>query len=1167
MDNFIHGVNKIQEIDMNKRTLRLLSLLLAIVIAVGCIAPLTACKKNEDTPPVTNGGNEGGGNEGGGNEGGNEGGEITTASYTVTVESRYGLPLRNVLAVVYDTEDTSTAVGQARTDKDGKASFKLDSSKTYTVKLEGGVPDGYIVGTDGFSFNVAKHAAIKLTSAPISDGDIHDVDMYEVGDVIHDFFITDVYGEEFLISSVLEEKNLLVLNFWYTGCGPCVQEIPYMIQAYESYNNTYGDVVEIFGINDHGESVDTIKNFKVTVYDSEGNGKDRPINFPVFKGEDNGFNFAGAVSKFYRTIDEASGTEVAVWPVSVFIDRAGVICCIEAGGLPNENVWTNTFDHFNKADYRQVLVDSIADFTPIEKPNVTPPSFEEIDEVLTGNYKDSGEKIQVSYRWESNEYSWPFIIETVGDVSAIRPSNVNKDNSYAILYADVYLEAGDALVFDFLSSTQNSSLGTDYMVMIVDGKDIYQIHGLDTLPEEGESGDWRTCCTFVAEKTGTYEVAFVYMKDYSGYAGKDGVFVRNLRVIDKSEIDTETYIFRYAATEKNEFGFGFGAYADVVLGADGYYHVGTADGPLLLAMLVDTYSQFDGKSTVFERLYNNVDDYGDVIFTIDGVDVFQKMEKYGTYAANSRLPGYCPVTEELKGYLIRYTEMFASAAGTRFTENSWLELCCYYDAYGTDGKQFEDPIKGLASFSATDIVLDEMITVEYNTIVNPRGYLYAFTPVADGVYKVVSYSDSTIMGWIFTATSDTGASERIEYACSDNGERISPDLVFNGYKVVCPNCFKDVIYAKRVDADGNEIPVTELSCDDPFCIDADTEKVTVITDFSEKVPVTYIDHNNIAMVNHLKAGVTYYIAVAFHDPNQTGSLDFKMSYVGTTYDKFTYVSPGSFTAEITQSGGFGQTIAGGKKVRLCDRDVCSECTEMAAILNKDEGTRYFHVIEDNGELGSLVFVDFHLSTSIYPANSLKDVIARGMFDFTDSPAKSALDEEALTILETAMQMGRDALFDKWVAENPTLTPDDLSTRWLDYSMFEVMRDNFASLEKLENAEELIATAKEWKAYVEEKSDEWLHSYFGDEYEEKWAYYKMDDVQAGIYHGEAIDYTAKMLEYVDMLLDEEAHPERQGCIAVDAELAHILQLHMDKFTFDGVENSWVKLAYYYDRLGE
>ncbi len=1151
---------------MKKSLAKIISLLLVIVLAVGCLAPLTACKRTQDDTPAGGDGGEGGGGNGG-NQGGGNGSEAQ-ATYEVTVCSRYDMPLKNVWAIIYDSADASEAVESAKTDANGKVSFKLPSSKTYTVSLEG-VPDGYQVGDNSFSFDATKRADIRLTSAPISDGDINDVDMYQVGDVIHDFFLTDVNGEEFLISSVLEERNLLVLNFWYTGCGPCVQEIPSMITAYEGYNGIYGDVVEIFGINDYGETLDSIKNFRVEVVDTEGNSTIRPINFPVFKADDktNGFAAKSLVMKFYRTVDPNTGGEGFAYPISVFIDRAGVICCIEAGGLPNEQVWTNAFNHFNEADYKQKVVESIGDFSPIEKPNVTPPSFEEIDAALTGNYKDTGNKIQVTYRWDEEEYSWPFVLEEIGNTTAVRPSNFNKDSSWAILYADVYLEAGDALVFDFISSTQNNSNGADDFIIIVDGKDIYTIHGLDQLPAEGEEGNWRTQCAYVAKETGVHEVAFTYLKDYSGYMGKDGVYIRDLRVVEESEIDSETYIFRYAATEKADYGSEFGRYVEVVLGSDGYLHVGTADGPILFAQLVDTYTQFDSKKTVFERLYASTDDYGNPIFLVDGENKFSVMEAYGNYASNSKLPGLCPVTPELMSFLDAYARKYANDAGKIYGENTWLQLCCYYDAYGTDGKQLADPIMGLAPFSAPKIELDEVITVTYDTILIPRGYLYAFTPTENGVYRITSFGKSTKLGWVFTATSNDGAGERVLLTDSEiSAERLSPELIFEGYKVVCPTCFKDIIYPKQYDGEGVEVDPSDLTCDDPFCVDGEGN-ITKITDFSEKVSVVSIDHDNISMIVNLKAGVTYYIAVAFHSPNELGTLEFKMTHLGSSYSQLAPVSPGSFTFELTGEGGMGETVAGGKKVRLCDTDGCHDCAEMAEKLGKPEGTKYYHVIENDGSLGSLVFVDFHLSTSIFPANSLKEVIDRGMFDFSDRPATTERDNEALNILSTARNEGISALFDLWISEDSSLTEDDLNTRWLDYAMFEVMKGDFSTLEELENAELYIAQATEWREYVLEKEDEWLHEFFGDEYEEKWEYYQMDDVMAGIYHGEAKDYTDQMLAYVAILLDEEDHPERQGCIAVDAELAAILQLLMDRETFEGVENSWVKLAYYYATLGE
>ena len=93
-------------------------------------------------------------------------------------------------------------------------------------------------------------------------------------------------------------------------------------------------------------------------------------------------------------------------------------------------------------------------------------------------------------------------------------------------------------------------------------------------------------------------------------------------------------------------------------------------------------------------------------------------------------------------------------------------------------------------------------------------------------------------------------------------------------------------------------------------------------------------------------------------------------------------------------------------------------------------------------------------------------------------------------------------------------------------------------------------------------------------------FAVEEVLAGIYHGKGKDETAAMLEYAKKIIKvgdtittvsadgttviEEVIKEgdaRIGCVVVDAELAQILQKLMDKYTFEGVENSWLKLCYY------
>jgi hypothetical protein len=99
-----------------------------------------------------------------------------------------------------------------------------------------------------------------------------------------------------------------------------------------------------------------------------------------------------------------------------------------------------------------------------------------------------------------------------------------------------------------------------------------------------------------------------------------------------------------------------------------------------------------------------------------------------------------------------------------------------------------------------------------------------------------------------------------------------------------------------------------------------------------------------------------------------------------------------------------------------------------------------------------------------------------------------------------------------------------------------------------------------------KDEDKLRQMWGENFDAYWELYQMDDIIKGVYHGGGEDMTAVMKSYVDKMLDEEGYPERQGCVVVDKQLADILQVLMDKYTFKGVDHSWTKLCYYYKYLG-
>lgn len=50
---------------------------------------------------------------------------------------------------------------------------------------------------------------------------------------IEDFTVRCIDGSNFTLSEALQENELVLINLFFTGCGPCGMEFPYLQQAYE----------------------------------------------------------------------------------------------------------------------------------------------------------------------------------------------------------------------------------------------------------------------------------------------------------------------------------------------------------------------------------------------------------------------------------------------------------------------------------------------------------------------------------------------------------------------------------------------------------------------------------------------------------------------------------------------------------------------------------------------------------------------------------------------------------------------------------------------------------------------------------------------------------------------------------------------------------------------
>ena len=269
---------------------------------------------------------------------------------------------------------------------------------------------------------------------------------------------------------------------------------------------------------------------------------------------------------------------------------------------------------------------------------------------------------------------------------------------------------------------------------------------------------------------------------------------------------------------------------------------------------------------------------------------------------------------------------------------------------------------------------------------------------------------------------------------------------------------------------------------------------------------------NVSMVYYMEAGQTYYIDIAYWDVYEVGYIPFDLEFLGETYDMFRLASPGPFTYEE----GTDFIISGGILVALGDDGYYHH------VLDKNNDG--IGDVDENGKLilGSILYADFTQPTPIFG-----DPIM-------DTPV---VDPDGNPVL------GKDG--------NQLYYKGLISKGAFDFSKNEYDQEILTYLRNHNN--DVDATR------------EYLQQMWGADYKTYAEAYKLEEILRGEYHGTGIDRTAEIQAYLSQVITEEG--STNGCVKVTAELAELLQELMDKFTFEGVENSWCKMCYYFDYLGQ
>lgn len=107
---------------------------------------------------------------------------------------------------------------------------------------------------------------IEETSAPVEKSE-SDVNL----SAISDFTLLDQYGVSHTLSEY--EGKVVFLNFWATGCPPCQEEIPHIIDLYEE--NTNDNVVILTVVNPNG-FLESDTDYIMSYIENKG------ITFPVY---------------------------------------------------------------------------------------------------------------------------------------------------------------------------------------------------------------------------------------------------------------------------------------------------------------------------------------------------------------------------------------------------------------------------------------------------------------------------------------------------------------------------------------------------------------------------------------------------------------------------------------------------------------------------------------------------------------------------------------------------------------------------------------------------------------------------------------------------------------------------------------------------------------------
>lgn len=571
---------------------------------------------------------------------------------------------------------------------------------------------------------------------------------YRLGDIMYNFSVTDADGNMMVLTQLLQNKRAVVLNFWASWCAPCRQEFPALNAAYDNYK----DSVEVIALSI--ESSDSATYIKNEIKDKSG--------YHFFMAPD-----TPGLSNHFDT---------SAIPVTVIIDRYGVISYYRAEGEPNQLVWEELFRTYTADDYEQNIQqgEGSGGSSSQADPVAPPEDFEGMatDSALNQAFLDASmEGTSLTYYapapdTRDGKYNWPFHVgDSDPDGAYITPSNLGVDSTWSIIYTDIELEADQSLSVDVKVKTDTDDVL--YIILNNSAELSFTFSG---------DGAWRTVELFSATRHTNINICITYNKNNIVSVDNEFVGLRNLKITNHDYSSNEPLDVRTEAVQVID---DTPVYPTVYKASDGLYRIqeGAQQSENDSILFTDVLSESLWSDLHLKnfKLYFTEDSQSYEVKKSLYLISFWHADfgngsatdfKYGKEETSTIVDNYwiqdgndymAPVDESLATALkafARYAkDHIAEYEGKdNFNEDTtWLELCSYYRTLG--GAHTAEGHNCLAHYNsglgktfnfAIELKQDEPYTVDlYRGQRKNRagGLFYKFTAPEDGVYQFESFRE------------------------------------------------------------------------------------------------------------------------------------------------------------------------------------------------------------------------------------------------------------------------------------------------------------------------------------------------------------------------------------------------------------------------------------------